>query len=226
MQRKKAILTCAVLFSLVALTACAAPSSPQPPVADAGVEAGADAAPVAASQPAPPPLLEKVTIPVQPPQASGPVAATALMISRDGDMVSMPLSAIVAVVNTEFGIVVDERSLDFMAYVFDGELHVRASACPPCAALAYSLDGGTLLCEACDTVFDARTGNGIGGACVDYPKAAVAYEVKGDVVLMRVADLVRAWDETVLEGSGPLPEESTVVVQEAEAPVSRPSCCG
>lgn len=225
MKRKKAILACAVLVTLAVLTACAAPAAPEPPAADAGVEAGADAAPAAASQPAPAAPVDKAAISARPPLASGPIAATALMTSRDGDVVAMPLSAIVDVVNTEFGIVVDDRSLDFMAYVFDGELYVRASACPPCAVLAYSLDGGTLLCEACDTSFDARTGEGIGGACVDYPKAAVAYEVKGDVVSMKVADLVRAWDETLLEGLGPFPEEPIVVVEEAAAPVSRPSCC-
>jgi nitrite reductase/ring-hydroxylating ferredoxin subunit len=136
------------------------------------------------------------------------------------------LSAVADVINTEFGFSVNDRSLDFMAYVLDGDLYVRASACPPCSTLGYTLDGGTLLCEACGSRFDAVTGEGIDGACVDYPKASVPYEVTGDLVTMKVADLVLAWNETVFEGSGPLPEGSIVVAEEPEAAPARPSCCG
>lgn len=224
MKLKKGVFAFGVLITLAALAACAAPVV-QPATPATTPAPTTDAAPVAASQPAPPTPVEKPAIPAQPPALTGPIAATPLMVSRTDDVVTMPLSAIVEVVNTEFGIVVNDRSLDFMAYVLDGELYVRASACPPCPTLAYALDGGMLLCGACDARYDALTGEGIDGACVDYPKAAVAYTVDGDVVSMKVVDLVRAWDETVLEGNAPLPEGSLFVVDETATPASRPSCC-
>jgi len=228
MRLRNVLLILGGLVALVALTACAAPAKPVVTTPDIAPAAGTEAAPggAAASQPSPAAPIEKPVIPPSPPAAVGPISATPLRVARVGDVVTIPLSAIIDVVNTEFGISVSERSLDFMAYVLDGELYVRASACPPCSSLAYALDGGTLLCLACDTRFDAMTGEGIDGACVDYPKAAVAYDVTGGFVTMKVADLVLAWDETVFEGSGPLPQGAIVIAEEPEAAPARPSCCG
>ncbi len=223
MRTKKTVLVLGLVAALAALAACAAPA--QEPVIPAPTAAAPEVTPAPASQPA---TVAPTPVPVvpSPAVATGPVTATPLIVSYDGDMVSIPLSAVAEVVNAEFGISVDERSLDFMAYIFDGRLYVRASACPPCASLAYTLDGDELLCEACDSRFDVVTGEGSEGACVDYPKASVPYEVDGDRVVMRIADLVRAWDETEFEGTAPLPEKVFLAVEEPVEPASRPSCCG
>jgi len=228
MRLRNGLLILGGLIALVALAACAGPAEPVVTTPDIAAAAGTEAAPggAAASQPSPSAPVEKPAISSPPPTATGPISATPLRVARVGDVVTIPLSAVADVINTEFGFSANDRSLDFMAYVLDGELYVRASACPPCSSLAYALDGGTLLCLACDTRFDALTGEGIDGACIDYPKTAVAYEVTGDLVTMKVADLVLAWDETVFEGSGPLPEGSIVVAEEPEAAPARPSCCG
>ncbi len=223
MRAKRTVLVCGLVAALATLAACAAPA--QDPVIPAPTAAAPEVTPAPASQPAP---VAPAPVPVIPSTvaATGPVTATPLIVSHDGDAVSIPLSAIAEVVNAEFGISVDERSLDFMAYIVDGRLYVRASACPPCTSLAYTLDGDELLCEACDSRFDVVTGEGVAGACVDYPKASVPYEVDGDRVVMKVVDLVRAWDETELEGTAPLPEEVFLAVEEPAEPASRPSCCG
>lgn len=228
MRLRNGLLILGGLVALVTLAACAAPVEPVVTTPDITPAAETETVPggTAASQPSPTAPAVVPAIPAQPPAATGPIPATPLRVARVGDVVTIPLSAVADVTNTEFGISVNDRSLDFMAYVLDGDLYVRASACPPCSSLAYALDGGTLLCQACDTIFDARTGEGIEGACVDYPKAAVAYEVNGDLVTMKVADLVLAWDETVFEGNGPLPEGTIVVAAEPEAAPARPSCCG
>lgn len=224
MKAKRGILALVVLAALTTLAACASPATelvvPPTPV-DA-----TDTAPAPESQPAPTTPAPVTVVPSTAVVTTGPVPATPLIVSHQGDEISIPLSAVAEVLNAEFGIGVDERSLDFMAYLFDGQLYVRASACPPCASLAYTLDGDVLLCRACDSRYDAVTGEGIDGACVDYPKASVPYRVVGDRVVMRVADLTRAWDETVLEGTAPLPEPTFLVVEEPAEPASRPSCCG
>lgn len=157
---------------------------------------------------------------------SAPVIGVPLEAVREGDIVTVPLAAIEGAANGEFSVTLEDRPLDFMAYLVEGELFIRAAACPPCDSLAYALDGDELICEACATRFDAWTGEGIEGACIDYPKAEVAYEVSGGLVSMTAADLVTAWDETLVPGSTPL--EPIVIVAgdpEGEEEDARPSCC-
>jgi len=212
---------------LMTLTACAAPAEPvvTPEPTSEAPAATVPGGETTASQPISEPTVEQSSVASQPSAVTGPFAATPLIVSHVGDIVTIPLSAIEDVVNTQFAIAVGERSMDFMAYVLDGELYVRASACPPCSVLAYTLDDGKLICGACDARFDAWTGEGIDGACVDYPKAAVAYEVNGDLVTMKVADLVHTWDETEAAGDGPV-VVPIIVAEEPETEAARPSCCG
>jgi hypothetical protein len=49
-------------------------------------------------------------------------------------------------------------------------------------------------------MFRASTGEGIGGACVNYPKAAVAYSISNGSIVMRSADLVEAYQNTLQPG--------------------------
>lgn len=94
-------------------------------------------------------------------------------------------------VNTSSG------EMDFMAYELSGQTYVRASICPPCYSRSFALKGDTLVCDTCGTVFDAETGSGIKGACVNFPKASVSYEVDGNSIVMGVDDLLTAYDNTL-----------------------------
>jgi len=131
---------------------------------------------------------------------SGPVEGTWVEATVSGDSITVPLSLVEQKVNTHFSVVQPDRTLDFMAYVLDGTVHVRANACPPCRSRGFALNGDVLVCDACATTFRARDGAGIKGACVDYPKAAVAYKVVDGEVTMALADLAAAYEETLVRG--------------------------
>ena len=90
--------------------------------------------------------------------------------------------------------------MNFMAYVLDGEIHVRANVCPPCKSIGFSLGEAILICDRCATTFEAKTGEGIQGACVDFPKASVPYEVSDGNVVMEGTDLVAAYQDTIEPG--------------------------
>ena len=57
-----------------------------------------------------------------------------------------------------------------------------------------------LVCDTCKTTFEAKTGDGIKGACVDYPKASIRYEIKNDDLAMKKADLAVAYQNTIEPG--------------------------
>jgi len=135
-----------------------------------------------------------------PASPSGPVEGTWVDVALSGDVVTMPLSLVEEMVNTHFSVSEPTRRLDFMAYVLDGTLYVRANACPPCRSRGFALDGDVLVCDTCATTFKARDGSGIKGACVDYPKADAAYTVVDGVVTMSLADLAAAYEETLVRG--------------------------
>lgn len=172
MKTRRILSVTAALAVLSILAACAAPG-------DAGA-------------PVPP-----GTTPASP---SGPIEGTWVDVAVSGDVVTMPLSLVEEKVNTHFSVTETDRRLDFMAYVLDGALYVRANACPPCRSRGFALDEDVLVCDACATKFKARDGSGIVGACVDYPKADAAYTVVDGVVSMSLADLAAAYAETLVRG--------------------------
>lgn len=207
----------ALLLVGLLLAACTAPPDPvesQPPASSA-------AEPVA-EQPEPAVVV-------------GPIAGTWIEPEIDGDTVVLPVAVVESAVNAKFSVPLPDRTLDFMAYVLDGAVHVRASVCPPCRSRGFALDGVVLVCDACATTFDVATGVGIAGACVDYPKAEARCSVTNGLISVTLEDLVRAYDETLVAGSFPLVEE---VVEQPEAEEialpeepdeekkPRPSCCG
>jgi hypothetical protein len=49
-------------------------------------------------------------------------------------------------------------------------------------------------------MFRAQTGEGIGGACVDFPKASVPYQINGGNIIMNSTDLIAAYDGTIEPG--------------------------
>ncbi len=124
-----------------------------------------------------------------------------------GGTVSIPVSEVEKDWNVHFNLKTQDGDMNFMAYVLDGEIYVRANICPPCQSIGFSLQQSTLVCDTCGTVFDAKTGAGIEGACVAYPKAAVSYEVNGDNITMQGTDLLTAYQDTVNPAQ---PGEATV----------------
>lgn len=99
-----------------------------------------------------------------------------------------------------FKVPTDNGDLTFMAYTEDGDIDVRANVCPPCRSIGFSLNGNVLVCDSCRTRFGADTGAGISGACKDFPKADVAYQINGDAIAMQMGDLVTAYEDTTEPG--------------------------
>ncbi len=171
MYRKKLVALIG-LATFVTLSACAAP-------AESGTATPADSASAS---------------PIR------PVEGTWVDVTVDGDTVALPLSLVTQNVNTHFSVMRPDRRLDFMAYVLDGGVYVRANACPPCHSRGFALEGDVLVCDTCATTFRAKDGVGIQGACVDYPKALVAHRVVDGFVTMSLPDLVAAYDDTLVSG--------------------------
>lgn len=188
----------ALVVSLVLILAGCA-GSPTPPPASPPTS---PPAPVPTSPP--PPTPAPTPTPPPNPKPSGPIEATWIEPQLDGDTVSIPVSEIEDNWNTHFKLrtEVDGKSvrLNFMAYILDGEIYVRANVCPPCRSVGYALENDILICDTCATTFNAKTGDGIGGACVDYPKATVPYEITNGQLVMNGADLITAYENTINPG--------------------------
>lgn len=129
-----------------------------------------------------------------------PVPGTWVNAEVDGDAVTVSLALVEEHHNLHFDLDYEGRSFAFMTYILDGNIQVRANACPPCGSRGFTLDGDVLDCDACHTLFDARDGSGIEGACVDYPKAAVPYATHNGSIVMSLTDLVNAYEETLAAG--------------------------
>lgn len=94
-------------------------------------------------------------------------------------------------VNTEIG------EVAIMAYKLDDKIFVRSNACPPCNSTGFSLNDDKLVCDACGTVFDAATGLGIEGGCMDYPKENIPYTISEGNIILKIDDVVTAHKKTV-----------------------------
>jgi nitrite reductase/ring-hydroxylating ferredoxin subunit len=134
------------------------------------------------------------------PTPSGPIKATWIEPQVAGDIVSIPVSEIENNRNVHFNLETQGSNMTFMAYVLDGEIYVRANVCPPCRSTGFSLKEAVLICDRCATTFKAKTGEGITGACVGYPKASVPYEINGGNIIMKGTDLVAAYQDTIEPG--------------------------
>ena len=194
MNRKIAIVI--VLLGLVTLfTACtgqAAPAEPKPvPATTPSPSAPVTGLPAATQSPPVPPTA---------PKPAGPIKAKEITPTVSGDTVSIPVKTVQDNWNTHFLVNAPGGTMGFMAYVLNDGIHVRASICPPCRGKTYTLDGNTLVCDTCATTFNAGTGVGIAGACVNYPKAAAAYEIVDGNLLMKISDLTVAYQNTLKPG--------------------------
>jgi len=183
-----------VLFAVVGCNSLAAPPTP-------------DTTPIPDTTPTPAPTPTVIPNPSDSPSTalpspppSGPIEATWIDSLLEGDTVSLSLAEVEENRNNNFKLETADGTLNFMAYVLDGELSVRANVCPPCRSIGFSLDDDILVCDRCATTFEAVTGDGIRGACVDFPKASVAYEITDASIVMSIDDLITAHEETIQPG--------------------------
>ena len=131
---------------------------------------------------------------------TGPIKATLIVPQVTDGVVAIPESEVESNRNVRFKVETPDSNMNFMAYVLNGEIYVRANVCPPCQSTGFSLDETILVCDRCATKFRAQTGEGISGACVDYPKASVTYEISGGDIVMNSTDLITAYRDTLEPG--------------------------
>jgi len=204
MLKKLGIIGAIVVSLVTVLVGC----SSSAPVANPEPE------PIPAPTPAPEPEPEPTPAPTPEPEPAselnpeprplGPIAATWIQaqVNEDSQTVSIPLSALEDNWNVHFKLETTDGEVNYMAYIFEDEIYVRANVCPPCRSIGFSLDEGAqlLICDRCATLFEPATGAGISGACVDYPKASVPYQVTNGNVVISGSDLLAAYQETLLPG--------------------------
>jgi len=131
---------------------------------------------------------------------TGPIRATLIVPQVTDGVVSIPESEVESNGNVRFMVETQDGNMNFMAYALNGEIYVRANVCPPCQSIGFSLDETILVCDRCATKFKAQTGEGISGACVDFPKASVTYEISGGHIVMNSTDLITAYQDTLEPG--------------------------
>lgn len=142
----------------------------------------------------------QTTAPTHSSKPSGPVDAKWIDAQVNGDTVSIPESEIENDWNTRFMVQAADGNISAMAYVLDGVIYVRADICPPCMSRGFTLNGNILDCDSCHTKFNASTGDGVSGACVNYPKASVSYTINDGNVMMSKTDIVTAYQNTLKPG--------------------------
>jgi nitrite reductase/ring-hydroxylating ferredoxin subunit len=135
------------------------------------------------------------------PQGNEPIKAKWIEPQVVGDTVSIPVSEVENNWNVHFNVKAQGDDMNFMAYIVDGETYVRANVCPPCWSIGFSLEEAVLICDRCGTTFEAKTGEGIEGACVDFPKALVPYELSDGNIVMKGTELIAAYADTLEPGS-------------------------
>ncbi len=134
-------------------------------------------------------------------QATGGNSTSAKQIlikaQLNADTVSIPLSEVDKNINTRFLVNTTTSKLSFMAYNYDSQLYVRADICPPCGSESFTLKNGTLVCDRCGTVFNAKTGKGVSGPCIKFSKQAAPLEVKDGNIVMKGEELAVAYQNTL-----------------------------
>ena len=84
--------------------------------------------------------------------------------------------------------------------VGEKDYRVYPRICPPCRSESWHLKDGILVCGACGTTFKAVNGDGIEGACVDYPKAPIPYSLEGGKLYLAAPDVAKAYQATLRPG--------------------------
>jgi nitrite reductase/ring-hydroxylating ferredoxin subunit len=126
-----------------------------------------------------------------------PIKGTWITAQANADQISIPVKSVDDNTNVHFKVKTDIGELAVIAYQFDNKVFVRSNVCPPCNSIGFSLKNGTLVCDSCGTVFDAVTGKGIEGGCVDYPKESIPYTISEGKIIMKLDDVVAAHKKTI-----------------------------
>jgi nitrite reductase/ring-hydroxylating ferredoxin subunit len=126
-----------------------------------------------------------------------PIKGTWITAQVNADQVSVPVKSLDDYTNVHFKVKTDTGELPVMAYRFDNKVYVRSNECVPCSSTGFSLKDGTLVCDSCGTVFDAVTGKGIEGGCVNYPKESIPYTISDGKIIMKVDDIMAAHRKTI-----------------------------
>jgi len=145
-------------------------------------------------------LVAALTACGSPAASAEPIRAQWVQAFPDGDSVTLPLADLEKYGNVHFKVTASGETAAFMAYQGAEGIVVRANVCPPCRSQGFSLAGEVLVCDTCATTFEADTGEGIQGACVDFPKAPVTYTTVGGNIVMTKADLFSAYQDTLTPG--------------------------
>jgi nitrite reductase/ring-hydroxylating ferredoxin subunit len=191
---KKIVIGAVVLSLIFIVIGCSAPAAATVPAQRPAQTPAASTTPAPAVITTPPPP------PSSNPKSAGSIKAKWIEPLVNDSAVSIPFNEVKNSWNAVFKISRQGSTLNFMAYALDGELYVRASTCPPCRGITYSLNGDILVCDTCGTTFKAKTGAGIKGACVNYPKAAVQFKIIDGNIVMSETDMVNAYQETLKPG--------------------------
>ncbi|MDP2918707.1 MAG: Fe-S-containing protein [Dehalococcoidia bacterium] len=133
-------------------------------------------------------------------EPKSPVAPTWITPEVSAGTVSIPFDLVQSKRNTHFKVETEKGTAYYMAYVYSGKTHVRADVCVPCRSISFTLDKNLLVCDSCGTTFNASDGTGVAGACVRYPKAAVPFETVSGKMVMKQADLLKAFEDTLQQG--------------------------
>jgi hypothetical protein len=72
--------------------------------------------------------------------SNGPIEAKWIEPQVLGDTVSIPVSEVEDNWNIHFNVNTQGEDMNFMAYVLDGDVYVRANVCPPCRSIGFSLE--------------------------------------------------------------------------------------
>jgi len=133
-------------------------------------------------------------------QGNEPVKATWVIARIAGNTVSIPASELESSKIVHFMVGTATGDIAFMAYKLGRKVYVRANVCPPCLSVGFSIQKDILVCDTCRTTFQAKTGDGIKGACINYPKASVSYRLLNGSVVMSADDLLTAYQNTLKPG--------------------------
>ena len=191
---KRIVIGAALLSLVLVVVACAGPTSTPASNPAPTQTPSPDSSPTPEPEPAPPPMLSPVSRP------SGPIKAKWIEPQVNGNAVSISLSELENNWNVHFKLEIQGEDMNFMAYIAGEEVHVRANVCPPCRSIGFSLKNDILICDRCATTFEAKTGDGIQGPCVDFPKASVPYEITAGNIVMSESDLINAYQDTIKPG--------------------------
>lgn len=189
---KKIVIVAALLSLILTIIACSSPTAATQTPTQKPAQTPTSTPPT--------PTPNPTSTPPSNPKPSGLIKAKWIEPQVSGNTVSIPVSEVENNWNTHFKIQLQGSTENFMAYKLDGIIYVRANVCPPCKSIGFSLDNDILVCDRCATTFKAKTGAGIQGACVNYPKASVQYKIVNGNIVMNEADLVNAYQDTIKPG--------------------------